>query len=78
MRNDFTPVETREIPEADLDSVSGGVLGDMVQDGTSALPGLPGLPVLPGLPGGAISGGGGIQVTGPVSGQASFSGIAGL
>ncbi|UJB40541.1 type A2 lantipeptide [Streptomyces sp. A1-5] len=77
MRNDFTPVETREIPEADLDSVSGGVLGDMVQDGTSALPGLPGLPVLPGLPGGAISGGG-IQVTGPVSGQASFSGIAGL
>ncbi|MEU5210295.1 type A2 lantipeptide [Streptomyces sp. NPDC020742] len=72
MRNDFTPVETREISEADLDGVSGGVLGDMVQDATSAVPGLPG------LPGGTISGGGGIQVNGPVSGQASFSGIAGL
>ena len=75
MRNDFTPVETREISDADLDGVSGGVLGDMLQDATSALPGLPGLPM---LPGGVISGGAGIQAFGPVSGQADVSGIAGL
>ncbi len=75
MRNEFTPVETREISDADLDAVSGGLLGDVVQDGTSALPGLPGLPA---LPFGVLSGGGGIQVAGPVSGQASVSGVAAL
>jgi hypothetical protein len=75
MRNDFTPVETLEISDADLDGVCGGILGDMLQDATSALPGLPGLPA---LPGGVIGGGGGIQIAGPVSGQASVSGIAGL
>ncbi|WP_269857578.1 type A2 lantipeptide [Streptomyces sp. RPT161] len=72
MRNDFTPVETQEISDADLDAVSGGLLGGLVQEATSALP------VLPGLPSGVISGGAGIQVVGPVSGQASVSGIAGL
>jgi hypothetical protein len=35
MRNDFTPVETCEIDDAELDNVSGGVLG---LDPTSALP----------------------------------------
>ncbi|WP_043262717.1 hypothetical protein [Streptomyces sp. CT34] len=75
MRNDCTPVKTREISDADLDGVSGGILGDMMQDAPSALPGLPGLPA---LPGGAISGGGGIQVDGPVSGQAGVFGIAAL
>ncbi|MBV9023668.1 MAG: hypothetical protein JO362_07705 [Streptomycetaceae bacterium] len=42
MRNDFTPIETCEIDDAELDNVSGGVL--------DALPTISALPALPALP----------------------------
>ncbi len=74
MRNDTPQVETREIADSDLDTISGGALGDVLQSAESALPTLPALPgvALPGITGGA-----GIQVTGPVSLGASLSGAAG-
>ncbi|MCF3173830.1 type A2 lantipeptide [Streptomyces sioyaensis] len=67
--------EVHEIADSDLDNVSGGVLGagNLVGDGAPSLPGLPALPAL----GGSVSGGLNGQI-GPVSGQAGFSGGAGL
>ncbi|MER5969644.1 type A2 lantipeptide [Streptomyces sp. NPDC002055] len=64
--------ETREIPDSELDHVSGGILGaDLVTGGAeSALPGLPAL-------GGSVSGGLSAQA-GPVAGQAGFSGGLGV
>ncbi|GAA1906253.1 type A2 lantipeptide [Streptantibioticus ferralitis] len=76
MRKDFTPqVETREIADSDLDNVSGGILGEVVQSAESALPALPGLSMLAGA---GISGGAGLQVTGPVPVQTGLSGFAGI
>lgn len=76
MRNEFTPqIETGEIADSDLDNVSGGVAGQLLQSAESALPALPGLSLLTGS---GISGGAGVQATGPVSAQAGVSGFAGL
>ncbi|QZY21023.1 type A2 lantipeptide [Streptomyces decoyicus] len=65
--------ETREISDSDLDNVSGGILGALVGGAESALPATPALPSL----GGSVSGGVSGQI-GPVSGQAGFSGGAGI
>ncbi|MEU1628081.1 type A2 lantipeptide [Streptomyces sp. NPDC020096] len=76
MRKDFTPqVETREIADSDLDNVSGGILGEVLQSAESALPSLPGLSTLAGS---GISGGAGIQATGPIPVQTGLSGFAGI
>lgn len=79
MRKDSMPQnEVHEIADSDLDNVSGGMIGagNLTGDGDSSLPSLPGLPALPAL-GGSVSGGVSGQI-GPVSGQAGFSGGAGL
>ncbi|MEU7430480.1 type A2 lantipeptide [Streptomyces sioyaensis] len=76
MRKDSMPqYEVHEIADSDLDNVSGGMLGagNLTGDGAPSLPGLPALPAL----GGSVSGGVSGQI-GPVSGQAAFSGGAGL
>ncbi|MEU5545580.1 type A2 lantipeptide [Streptomyces sioyaensis] len=76
MRKDSMPKnEVHEIADSDLDNVSGGMIGagNLTGDGDSSLPGLPALPAL----GGSVSGGVSGQI-GPVSGQAAFSGGAGL
>jgi hypothetical protein len=53
MRNDFTPIETCEIDDAELDNVSGGALLPELPAGLPELPaGLPGLPGLPVNPAG--------------------------
>ncbi|MEX2975108.1 type A2 lantipeptide [Streptomyces sp. C184] len=67
--------QVHEIADSDLDNVSGGILGagNLTGAGDSSLPGLPALPNL----GGSLSGGVSGQI-GPVSGQAGFSGGAGL
>ncbi|MFD9207473.1 type A2 lantipeptide [Streptomyces sioyaensis] len=76
MRKDSMPQnEVHEIADSDLDNVSGGMLGagNLTGAGDSSLPSLPTLPAL----GGSVSGGVSGQI-GPVSGQAGFSGGAGL
>ncbi|MFI0905863.1 type A2 lantipeptide [Streptomyces sioyaensis] len=76
MRKDSMPQnEVHEIADSDLDNISGGILGagNLMGDGDSSLPALPTLPSL----GGSVSGGVSGQL-GPVSGQAGFSGGAGL
>ncbi|MFI1740825.1 MULTISPECIES: type A2 lantipeptide [Streptomyces] len=77
MRKDSMPQnEVHEIADSELDNVSGGMLGaggNLTGDGAPSLPGLPALPAL----GGSVSGGVSGQI-GPVSGQAAFSGGAGL
>ncbi|MET7800541.1 type A2 lantipeptide [Streptomyces decoyicus] len=67
--------EAHEIADSELDNVSGGILGaeNLVGGGVSSLPTLPALPAL----GGSVSGGVSGQI-GPVSGQAGFSGGAGI
>lgn len=76
MRKDSMPQnDVHELADSDLDNVSGGILGagNLTGDGAPSLPALPGLPAL----GGSVSGGVSGQL-GPVSGQAGFSGGAGL
>jgi hypothetical protein len=79
MRKEFTPqVETREIADGELDGVSGGLGGQLLQTAESALPNLTDLPGLSALAGTGISGGAGVQATGPLPGQAGVSGSAGI
>ncbi|MFI9076154.1 type A2 lantipeptide [Streptomyces sioyaensis] len=66
--------QVHEIADSDLDNISGGMLG--AGNLTGAADSLPALPTLPAL-GGSVSGGLSGQI-GPVSGQAGFSGGAGL
>ncbi|MGP3950040.1 type A2 lantipeptide [Streptomyces sp. 7N604] len=73
MRNDFTPqVETREIADSDLDSISGGVLGSVVGDATST--------VHSGLPNATDAAAGVTGLAAEVTGvnTAPVTGIAGL
>ncbi len=68
-------LETREISDSDLDGVSGGIIGALLETAESAVPALPGLPALPGS---VISGGAGLQASGPVPAQGGFSGAVGF
>ncbi|MER5970514.1 type A2 lantipeptide [Streptomyces sp. NPDC002055] len=69
MRNDFTPqVETREIADADLDTISGGVLGPVVADTVGTVDSV--LPTVAGVTGLAT------EVTGVNT--APVTGLAGL
>ncbi len=77
MAKHSTPqVETREIADNELGTVSGGLgVADLVQ-GVGAL--LPTSALAGGLPSETISGGAGIQASGPISGQAGLSGFAAI
>ncbi|MFF7178461.1 type A2 lantipeptide [Streptomyces sp. NPDC008121] len=74
----FVPqVETQEISDADLDNVSGGLLGGVVANSTIALDGLaPAVAPLVGTVVGTVEGATGLN-TAPITGIATSS-IAGV